>query len=167
MKRFRAQWPRFNRCVKRSILSSRRYVNLTVTRKDCLRKTGSFAYDSRSMRGLQRIPITAALHQPRRASRLKSLGAQSLNDRNLTGPSEGRLGMKARPGRWLTSLCFYYFVSRLSPLPDADSSQADEQEKVLELFTLQRRKKLLQTGYRLTFSYSKLGLASFASENED
>ena len=103
MKRFRAQWPRFNRCVIRSILSSRSYVNLTETRKDCLRKTGSFAYDSRSMRGLQRIPITAALHQPRRASRLKSLGAQSLNDRNLTGPSEGRLGMKARPGRWLTS----------------------------------------------------------------
>lgn len=28
---------------------------------------------------------------------------KSLNARNLTGPSEGRLGMKARPGRWLTS----------------------------------------------------------------
>ena len=27
-------------------------------------------------------------------------------------------------------------------------------KKVLELFTLQRRKKLLQTVYRLTFSYS-------------
>ena len=30
-------------------------------------------------------------------------------------------------------------------------------EKVLEQFTLQRRKKLLQTVYRLTFSYSKRG----------
>ena len=39
--------------------------------------------------------------------------------------------------------------------------------KILELFTLQRRKKLLQTGYRLTFSYSKLGLASFASDKRD
>ena len=64
-------------------------------------------------------------------------------------------------------LCFYYFVSRLSPLPDADSSQADEQEKVLELFTLQWRKKLLQTVYRLTFSYSKRGLATFASDKRD
>ena len=50
---------------------------------------------------------------------------------------------------------FYYFVSRLSPLPDAVFSQADEQEKVLELFTLQWRKKLLQTTCRLTFSYSQ------------
>lgn len=40
-------------------------------------------------------------------------------------------------------------------------------EKVLELFTLQRRKKQLQTVYRLTFSYSKRGLATFASDKRD
>lgn len=35
----------------------------------------------------------------------------------------------------------YYFVGRLSPLPDATLSHADEWEKVLGLFTLRRRKK--------------------------
>lgn len=38
-------------------------------------------------------------------------------------------------------------------------------KNVLELFTLQRRKKLLQTVYRLTFPYYKRGLATFASDN--
>ena len=37
-------------------------------------------------------------------------------------------------------------------------------KKVLELFTLHRRKKLLRTVYRSTFSYSKRGLATFASD---
>lgn len=43
------------------------------------------------------------------------------------------------------SIVTYYFVGRLSPLPDALSSQADEWGKVLRQFTLQRRKKLPQT----------------------
>lgn len=61
---------------------------------------------------------------------------------------------------------FYYFVSRLSPLPDAVLSQADEWGKFLGLFTLRRRKKLPQTVYRLTFPYS-IRLATFTSDIRD
>ena len=60
-------------------------------------------------------------------------------------------------------MIIYYFVSRLSPLPGAIISQADEWGKVLGLFTLRRRKKLLQTIYRLTFTHS-IRLATFAAD---
>ena len=58
-------------------------------------------------------------------------------------------------------LLFYYFVSRLSPLPDAVFSQADEYEKVLELFTLQRRKKTRANESRAKFTWSMPNAAEF------
>ncbi|MBQ8874875.1 MAG: hypothetical protein IJY60_06185 [Bacteroides sp.] len=50
---------------------------------------------------------------------------------------------------------FLLFRQSFVPVAGCSSKQADEWRKVFGQFTLQRRKKLTKTVYRLTFIHSK------------